>query len=73
MRGGKLRPPPVRGQATAIAGAEIHCCLAANFIGWERDHTLFDRELQKVICALKKDAARREKPPLDFQAIRATV
>ena len=36
---------------------------AANFVGWEKDHALFDRELQKVIRALRTDEAGREKPP----------
>ena len=43
--------------------AEITSRVAANFVGWERDHALFDRELQKVIRALKTDDAGREKPP----------
>jgi hypothetical protein len=37
--------------------------LAANFIGWENDHTLFDRELQNVVRTLRADDGGREKPP----------
>lgn len=44
--------------------AEIKSRVAANFVGWETDHALFDRELEKVIRALKTDDAGREKPPL---------
>jgi len=35
--------------------------VAANFVGWEKDHALFDRELEKVIRALQTDDAGREK------------
>jgi hypothetical protein len=37
--------------------------LAANFVGWEKDHALFDWELEKVIHALRTDEGGREKPP----------
>jgi hypothetical protein len=37
--------------------------LAANFVGWEKDHTLFDPELEKVIRALRTGGGSREKPP----------
>ena len=43
--------------------AEIIGCAAANFVGWEKDHALFDRELEKLICALRTDEGGREKPP----------
>ena len=43
--------------------AEITNRVAANFVGWEKDHTLFDRELEKVIRALRTDEGGREKPP----------
>jgi hypothetical protein len=43
--------------------AEITSRVAANFVGWEKDHALFDRELEKVIRALRTDDAGREKPP----------
>jgi hypothetical protein len=37
--------------------------VAANFVGWEKDHGLFDRELDKVIRALRTGEGGREKPP----------
>jgi phosphopentomutase len=37
--------------------------VAANFVGWEKDLALFDRELEKVIRALRTDDAGRGKPP----------
>ena len=37
--------------------------VAANFVGWEKDHALFDRELDKVIRALRTAEGGREKPP----------
>jgi hypothetical protein len=43
--------------------AEITSRVAANFVGWERNHALFDRELEKVIRALPADDAGGEKPP----------
>ena len=29
--------------------AELQSRIAANFVGWEKDHALFDREPEKVI------------------------
>ena len=43
--------------------AEITSHVAAKFVGWEKDHALFDRELRKVIRALRTDEGGREKPP----------
>jgi hypothetical protein len=43
--------------------AEITSRVAANFVGWEKDHTLLDRKLEKVIRALRTGEGRREKPP----------
>ena len=42
---------------------EITRRVAANFVGWEKDPALFDRELEKVIRALRTDDAGRENPP----------
>jgi hypothetical protein len=44
--------------------AEITNRVAANFVGWEKDPALFDRELEKVIRALRTGEGDREKPPL---------
>jgi hypothetical protein len=44
--------------------AEIPSRVAANFVGWEKDHALFDRELEKVVRALRTDERGREKPPV---------
>jgi len=37
--------------------------VAANFVGWENDHALFDRELEKVIRALRTGDGGREMAP----------
>ena len=42
---------------------EITRRVAANFVGWEKDHALCDRELEKVIRASRTDERGREKPP----------
>lgn len=39
--------------------SEIKSRVAANFIGWEKDHALFDREVQKVIRALQRFHGRQ--------------
>ncbi len=43
--------------------AEIMRRVATNFVGREKDHALFDRELEKVIRALRTGEGGREKPP----------
>ena len=44
--------------------AEITSRVAANFVRWEKDHALFNPELQKVVRALRTDEGGREKPPI---------
>jgi hypothetical protein len=35
--------------------------VAANFVGWEKEQALFDRELEKVIRAMRTGEGGREK------------
>ncbi len=44
------------------AKVEITSRVAANFVGWEKDHALFDRILEKSIRALWTGEAGRKKP-----------
>src|ERR1019366_7782796 len=44
--------------------AEITSRIAASFVGWEKDHALYDRELENVIRALHADDGGREIPPM---------
>ena len=53
--------------------AEIKSRVAANFVGWEKDHALFDRELEKVIRTLRTDEGGREKSPSPGQGAPTNV
>lgn len=37
--------------------------LVGNFTGWEHDNNIFEREIEKVILALRSDDGAREQPP----------
>ncbi len=42
--------------------SEIHTRLAANFNGWEHDNSIFEREFERVVQALRTDSGK-ESPP----------
>jgi hypothetical protein len=41
----------------------IQARVAADFTGWERDHAIFDRGVEKIIRALRADGSGHEAPP----------
>jgi hypothetical protein len=59
--------PPLCQVCLAAAAAREHfafrAIIAANFVGWEKDPALFDRELEKVIRALRTGEGGREQLP----------
>jgi len=42
---------------------QVHSRLAANFVGWAQDTTIFDTQVERVIRALRADTGAREEPP----------
>lgn len=42
---------------------QVKSRLAADFTGWETDNTKFDRELEKVVKALRADGGGRAPAP----------
>jgi hypothetical protein len=43
---------------------QVRSRLAANFVGWTEDSTVFDRQVERVIRALRSDPGAREEPPV---------
>jgi len=44
---------------------QVRSRFAADFTGWEHDNAKYDRELERLIKALRADAAAREVPPVE--------
>jgi hypothetical protein len=43
---------------------EVRKRLAADFTGWKRSHTRFEKAFEQVIWALRADEGAREAPPV---------
>jgi hypothetical protein len=43
---------------------QVRSRLAANFVGWAQDSTIFDTQVERVIRALRNDSGAREEPPV---------
>ena len=48
---------------TSSKAEEVKSRLAADFTGWQRSHTRFERAFENVIRALRADTGAREAPP----------
>jgi TIR domain len=48
---------------TSGKAEEVKSRLAANFTGWKRSHTRFERAFEHVVQALRADDGAREAPP----------
>jgi uncharacterized protein YjbI with pentapeptide repeats len=51
-------------QWTSGKADEVKSRLAADFTGWKRSHTRFEREFKRVVRALRADDGARDAPPV---------